>query len=44
VETDQVATIDVQRGVRRHLATLTDAAKRKAISDSLRMMLGLEGA
>ena|GEM_PF-1396990 len=44
VETDQIATIDVQRGVRRHLATLTDVAKRGAISDSLRMMLGLEEA
>lgn len=42
VETDQIATIDVQLGVRRHLATLTDTRKRKAIADSVRMMLGLE--
>ena len=42
VETDQIATIDVQLGVRRHLATLTDTRKRKAVADSVRMMLGLE--
>lgn len=42
VETDQIATIDVQLGARRHLATLTDAGKRDAVSDSVRMMLGLE--
>ena len=43
VETDQIATIDVQLGVRRHLATLTNARKHKAVTDSVRMMLGLEG-
>lgn len=43
VETDQIATIDVQLGVRRQLATLTNAKKRKAVTDSVRMMLGLEG-
>lgn len=43
VETDQIATIDVQLGVRRHLATLTNAKKRTAVTDSVRMMLGLEG-
>lgn len=42
VETDQIATIDVQLGVRRHLATLTDSKKRRAVGDSVRMMLGLE--
>lgn len=44
VETDQIATIDVQLGVRRHLATLTNAEKRQAVTDSVRMMLGLEGS
>lgn len=42
VETDQIATIDVQLGVRRHLATLVDTKKRTLIGDSVRMMLGLE--
>lgn len=42
VETDQIATIDVARGARRQLATLVNAKKRQAISDSVRMMLGLE--
>lgn len=42
VETDHIATIDVELGVRRHLATLTNAQKRKAVSESIRMMLGLE--
>ena len=43
VETDQIATIDVQLGLVRHLATLTNREKRRAISDSVRMMLGLDG-
>lgn len=44
VETDQIATIDVQLGIRRPLATLTNAQTRKAVSDSIHMMLGLEGS
>lgn len=42
VETDQIATIDVQLGVRRQLATLLDTKKRQAVSGSVRMMLGLD--
>jgi mRNA interferase MazF len=41
VETDQFATIDVQIGAGRHLATLTDAKRRAAVEDSVRLMLGL---
>ena len=44
VETDQIATIDVQLGLVRHLATLTNQEKRLAVSDSVRMMLGLDNA
>lgn len=44
VETDQIATIDVQLGVIRHLATLANLQKRRAIADSVRMMLGLDSA
>ena len=43
VETDQIATIDSQLGLVRHLATLTSVEKRRAISDSVRLMLGLDG-
>ena len=41
VETDQIATVDVQLGLRRHLATLGNTKKRTLISESVRMMLGL---
>jgi mRNA interferase MazF len=46
VETDQIATIDVALGLggsdaRGHLATLRNAKKQGAVSDSIRMMLGL---
>lgn len=36
VATDQIATIDVQLGMIRHLATLTDQQERRTISDSVR--------
>jgi mRNA-degrading endonuclease toxin of MazEF toxin-antitoxin module len=41
VETDQLATIDLELGGRRRLATLQDRRRRLLVEDSVRMMLGL---
>lgn len=42
VATDQIATIDVRLGARRQLATLVAPDRRRAIADSIRMILALE--
>jgi mRNA interferase MazF len=41
VETDQIVTVDTVHRALRHLATLVDEKKLKAVDDSLRMMLNL---
>jgi mRNA-degrading endonuclease toxin of MazEF toxin-antitoxin module len=41
VETDQIVTVDTGPRALRHLATLVDEKKLRAIDDSLRMMLSL---
>lgn len=42
VETDQIATIDVQLGAKRPLAELTNGRKKAAVISSIRMMLWLD--
>ncbi len=41
VETDQIVTIDTAHRALRHLATVTDAERLRAVDASLRMMLSL---
>jgi mRNA interferase MazF len=41
VETDQVVTVDTSHRALRHLATVVDEEKLRAVDESLRMMLSL---
>lgn len=41
VETDQIVTVDTAHRALRHLATVVDEEKLRAVDESLRMMLNL---
>jgi mRNA-degrading endonuclease toxin of MazEF toxin-antitoxin module len=41
VETDQIVTVDTRHRALRHLATVVDEDKLRAVEDSLRRMLSL---
>ena len=41
VETDQIVTVDTRHRALRHLATVVNEDKLRAVEDSLRMMLSL---
>lgn len=41
IETDQIVTVDTEHRALRHLATVVDEEKLRAVDDSLRMMLNL---
>lgn len=41
VETDQIVTVDLQQRALRHLATVIDDDRLRAVDESLRMMLNL---